>query len=165
MTGEMKADQRELRDDELDAVNGGTVNTTAHIVTFTQSVSFSVPLRLARHFFHPAPAETPTRTLRTPAVLPAAGDSSLLSFPRPLPWGSLRYRLSRLGQCPAPACRPRQLYCCGCISPYKPDPSERWPVLAPSGSIRSPRQLEQKSVSWAAPSCVNGLRYVGLRHG
>lgn len=25
MTGEMKADQRELRDDELDAVNGGTV--------------------------------------------------------------------------------------------------------------------------------------------
>src|SRR4029077_3435295 len=42
---------------------------------------FRCRFTLARHFFHPAPAETPTRTLRTPAVLPAAGDSSLLSFP------------------------------------------------------------------------------------
>ena len=38
MNEEMKADQRVLRDDELDAVNGGAVSTTAHIVTFTQSV-------------------------------------------------------------------------------------------------------------------------------
>ena len=56
MTGEMKADQRELRDDELDAVNGGTVNTTAHIVTFTQSVSFSVlPLHFGPTFLPPSP--------------------------------------------------------------------------------------------------------------
>lgn len=55
MTGEMKADQRELRDDELDAVNGGTVNTTAHIVAFTQSVSFSVPLHFGPTFLPPSP--------------------------------------------------------------------------------------------------------------
>ena len=44
MTEKLEADQRVLRDDELDAVNGGAVSTTAHIVTFTQSVSFSAPL-------------------------------------------------------------------------------------------------------------------------
>ena len=54
MTGEMN-DQRELRDDELDAVNGGTVNTTAHIVTVTQSVSFSVPLHFGPTFLPPSP--------------------------------------------------------------------------------------------------------------
>jgi hypothetical protein len=46
MTEEMKADQRVLHEVELGAVNGDAVSTTAHIVTFTQSVSFSVPLHL-----------------------------------------------------------------------------------------------------------------------
>jgi hypothetical protein len=44
MNEEMKVDQRVLRDDELEAVNGGAVSTTAHMVTFTQSISFSAPL-------------------------------------------------------------------------------------------------------------------------
>jgi hypothetical protein len=55
MTEETKADQRVLRDDELDAVNGGAVSTTAHIVTFTQSVSFSVPLHLGPILLPPSP--------------------------------------------------------------------------------------------------------------
>jgi hypothetical protein len=38
MNEEMKADQRVLRDDDLDSVNEGAVSTTAHIVTFAQSV-------------------------------------------------------------------------------------------------------------------------------
>jgi hypothetical protein len=55
MNEEMKADQRVLRDDELEAVNGGAVSTTAHIVTFTQSVSFSVPLHLGPILLPPSP--------------------------------------------------------------------------------------------------------------
>ena len=73
MNEEMKADQRVLRDDELEAVNGGAVSTTAHMVTFTQSVSFSAPLHLARYFFHPVLAEFRHRPSRVPAALPAAG--------------------------------------------------------------------------------------------
>jgi len=55
MTEELKADQHMLRDDELDAVTGGAVGTTAHIVTFTQSVSFSVPLHLGPILLPPSP--------------------------------------------------------------------------------------------------------------
>ena len=62
MNEEMKADQRVLRDDELEAVNGGAVSTTAHIVTFTQSVSFSASLHLRPILFHPVLAEFRHRT-------------------------------------------------------------------------------------------------------
>ncbi len=55
MTEKLKADQRVLRDDELDAVNGGAARTTAHIVTFTQSVSFSVPLHFGPILLPPSP--------------------------------------------------------------------------------------------------------------
>ena len=55
MNEEMKADQRVLRDNELDAVSGGAVSTTAHIVTFTQSVSFSAPLHFGPILLPPSP--------------------------------------------------------------------------------------------------------------
>ena len=74
MNEEMKTDQRVLSDDELEAVNGGAVSTTAHIVTFTQSVSFSAPLHFGRYFFHPVLAEFRHPTSRTPTALLAAGD-------------------------------------------------------------------------------------------
>ena len=56
MIEKLKADHRVLRDEELAAVHGGVVTTTAHIVTFTQSVSFPAPLKVGpRYFFDPSP--------------------------------------------------------------------------------------------------------------
>jgi hypothetical protein len=69
MNEEMKTDQRVLSDDELEAVNGGAVNTTAHIVTFTQSVSFSAPLHFGPILLPPSPCWVPTPDIKNPGRL------------------------------------------------------------------------------------------------
>ena len=54
MTGEMKADQRELRDDELDAVNGGTVMLRTHRYVYPVGVIFGAA-SLGPTFLPPSP--------------------------------------------------------------------------------------------------------------